>query len=52
MRISSGLNNLTFLVWNVGGFTKNKWDDSKFRNLLNYYVSLFNRNTHNQNIKI
>ena len=38
MRISSSLNNLTFLVWNVGGFTKDKWDDSKFRNLLKYDV--------------
>ena len=38
MRISFGLNNLTFLVWNVGGFTKDKWDDIKFRNLLKYDV--------------
>ena len=38
MRISSGLNNLTFLVWNVGGFTKDKCNDSKSRNLLKYDV--------------
>ena len=38
MRKSSRFSNLTFLVWNVGGFTRDKLEDRKFRKFLKYDV--------------
>ena len=38
MRKSFRFSNLTFLVWNVGGLTRDKLEDRKFRKLLKYDV--------------